>query len=215
MKSATTSHFTMGQKLRIGLDFDNTIINYDDVFCAIARNWGLVERDFTGRKQAVRDAVRLLPGGELAWQRLQGQVYGKGISEAKMVTGVETFIRRCRAEGCEVVVVSHKTEYGHYDLDRVNLRQAALGWMTLHGLIDGIRAIPLENVYFEATREEKLNRIAALSLTHFIDDLKEVLSEVSFPPNVERILLAEDEQRATAPYMVCPSWRDVEHHLFQ
>jgi hypothetical protein len=215
MSTAGNGLFISRPKFRIGIDFDNTIINYDEVFCATARKWGLVERDFTGRKQAVRDAVRSLPGGEIAWQRLQGQVYGKGISEAKMMTGVEKFIRRCRTEGCEVVVVSHKTEYGHYDQDRVNLRQAALGWLALNGLIDGVRAIPQENVYFEATREEKLDRIAALCVTHFIDDLKEVLTEVSFPRNIERILLAEDELQATAPYMVCPSWRDVEYHLFQ
>jgi hypothetical protein len=215
MNITDTARVNKGPGFRIGLDFDNTIVNYDDVFCAIARNWGLVERDFIGRKQAVRNAILPLPGGELVWQRLQGQAYGKGIAEAKIVTGVESFIHRCRAEGCEVVVVSHKTEYGHHDQDRVNLRRAALDWMTAHGLIDGVEAIPPENIYFEATREEKLNRIAALSLTHFIDDLKEVLTEAGFPPNVERILLAEEEQQTTAPYTVCPSWRDVEQHLFR
>ena len=35
----------------------------------------------------MRDAIRLLPDGELAWQRLQGQVYGKGIGGATMVAG--------------------------------------------------------------------------------------------------------------------------------
>ena len=64
--------------MRIGIDFDNTIITYDEVFRAAAQARGLIEKDFGGSKQAVRDAIRLLPDGELAWQRLQGQVYGTG-----------------------------------------------------------------------------------------------------------------------------------------
>ena len=61
--------------MRIGIDFDNTIITYDDVFRATALGRGLIKEDFAGRsKQAIRDHIRLLPDGEIAWQRLQGQV---------------------------------------------------------------------------------------------------------------------------------------------
>jgi hypothetical protein len=204
----------MASSLRIGIDFDNTIITYDAVFRSAAVAGGLVAPGFSGNKQAVRDAIRLLPEGELAWQRLQGQVYGKGIDGATMVAGVETFLRRCRAEGCTVAVVSHKTEYGHFDPDRVNLRQAALGWMTGQGLLDGDHGLALAGVYFESTRAEKLKRIAALSLTHFIDDLEEVLTDPDFPPNVERILFADGAQPASASYIRCATWRDVERQVF-
>ena len=206
--------FAMGLELRIGIDFDNTIINYDDVFCATAKRGSLIRSAFSGGKQAVRDAIRLLPDGELAWQRLQGQVYGKGIAEAKMVAGVEPFLRRCRLEGCAVVVVSHKTEYGHYDPDRVNLRKAALDWMAAQGLFDRDQGVKLENVYFESTRAEKLARIAALGLTHFIDDLEEVLTDPGFPPDVKRILFADDGQSPAASYISCSTWREIEAHVF-
>jgi len=204
----------MASSLRIGIDFDNTIIAYDAVFRSAAVAGGLVAADFSGNKQAVRDAIRLLPEGELAWQRLQGQVYGKGIGGATMVAGVEAFLRRCRAEGCEVAVVSHKTEYGHFDPDRVNLRQAALGWMTGQGLLDGDHGLALADVYFESTRAEKLKRIAALSLTHFIDDLEEVLTDPDFPPNVERILFADGALPGSSSYTRCSTWRDVERQVF-
>ena len=204
----------MTSRLRIGIDFDNTIINYDDVFRAAAAAGGLIAPGFSGNKQAVRDAIRLLPDGELAWQRLQGRVYGKGIGGAAMVPGVETFLRRCRAEGATVVVVSHKTEYGHFDPDRVNLRKAALDWMTGQGLLGGDHGIALADVYFESTRAEKLKRIAALSPTHFIDDLEEVLTDSDFPPNVERILFADRAQPAPPSYIRCSTWRDVERRVF-
>ncbi len=204
----------MASSLRIGIDFDNTIITYDEVFRAAAEAGGLIAPGFSGNKRAVRDAIRLLPGGELAWQHLQGQVYGKGICGATMVAGVEAFLCRCRAEGCAVVVVSHKTEYGHFDPDRVNLRKAALDWMAGQGLLGGGHGIALADVFFESTRAEKLERIAALSLTHFIDDLDEVLSDPDFPPNVERILFADGAHPASPSYISCPTWRHIERQIF-
>jgi hypothetical protein len=204
----------MASASRIGIDFDNTIITYDEVFCATAKRRGLIDASFSGRKQAVRDAIRLLPDGEISWQQLQGYIYGRGIAQAKMVEGVERFLRRCRTEQCSVVVVSHKTEYGHYDPDRVNLRQAALDWMTAHGLFKNARGSTIESVFFESTRAEKLKRIAALSLTHFIDDLEEVLTDPGFPPNIKRILFADDVQPIGAPYVACRTWRDIEEQVF-
>src|SRR3954462_371888 len=160
--------------MRIGIDFDNTLIGYDEVFRAAARERCLLGPEFGGNKQALRDAIRLLPDGEPTWQRLQGQVYGKGIRGAAMCEGADAFLRRCRAAGNAVFVVSHKTEFGHHDPDRVNLREAALGWMETRGFFaPEIYAIPRENVFFESSRAEKLERIAALRCTCFIDDLEE------------------------------------------
>jgi hypothetical protein len=201
---------------RIGIDFDNTIVTYDEVFCAMAKRFGLIGPAFVGTKQAIRDAIRLLPDGELAWQRLQGQVYSKGIADAKMIDGFAAFLRRCRAEGCATMIVSHKTEFGHYDPDRINLREAARDWMTARGLLGGEGGIPAANVFFESTRSEKLSRIAGLLCTHFVDDLEEVLSDPDFPPGVQRILLSDGEPpHEAAPYVVCASWRDIEEQIFE
>jgi hypothetical protein len=204
----------MATGLRIGIDFDNTMINYDDVFCASAKRSGLIGSNVPRRKQDIRDAIRKFPDGELTWQRLQGQVYGKGIAEAAMAAGCKAFLKRCRIEGCVVVVVSHKTEYGHYDPDRVNLRKAALDWMVAQGLFDGEYGITQGNVYFESTRAEKLGRIAVLGLTHFIDDLEEVLTDPDFPPNVKRILFDEEGMRHAASYIACSTWLEIETQVF-
>jgi hypothetical protein len=214
-EASLRANLTAGIRLRIGIDFDNTIITYDEVFCALAKSHGLLDTNFYGCKQAVRDAIRRLPNGEAAWQHLQGLAYGKGIRAAKIVAGVDAFLRRCRAGGCEVAIVSHKTEYGHFDQDRVNLREAASDWMLVNGIIDVEQGIASSNVFFEATRAKKLERIAALSCTHFIDDLEEVLTDPAFPPNVERILLSQGKiSQADDRYKVCSTWRDVEECIF-
>ena len=70
--------------VRIGIDFDNTIICYDKVFAAVARQRGLVPEGWVGLKTEVRNLLRSRAGGELAWQGLQGFVYGKGIGGAEI-----------------------------------------------------------------------------------------------------------------------------------
>ena len=196
--------------LRLGIDFDNTLVAYDRVFLGEARSRKLLPARFRGNKQAVRDAIRLLPDGELAWQRLQGYVYGRGIGAAAMFAGVDRFLRRCRQAGHAVFIVSHKTEFANYDPARVNLRAAALAWMDARGFFDPRKyAIPRANVFFESTRADKLARIAALRCTHFVDDLVEVLTDPSFPQGVERVLFDAPAADRPANMHVCASWRQI------
>src|ERR1700722_10299102 len=168
--------------MRIGLDFDNTMIRYDDVFRQAAQERGLLPMDFSGSKQLVRDTIRNLPDGELKWQALQGHVYGKGIQNAALFPGLPEFLRRARAHGDTVLVVSHKTEYGHFDPDKTNLRRAAIQWMEGQGFFtaEGFSMMP-DHIHFTSTRSEKLSRIAELKCDIFIDDLHEVLADPDFP----------------------------------
>jgi hypothetical protein len=202
--------------MRIGLDFDNTMIRYDDVFRKAAETRGLLPADFVGSKQQVRDGIRKLPDGELKWQALQGYVYGTGIEAATMFPGLSDFLGRARAHGDTVLIVSHKTEYGHFDPDRTNLRQAAMRWMEGQGFFGDQRfAVKPEHIHFASTRSEKLNRIGDLKCDIFVDDLEEVLSDPDFPRFVRRILFSEQaEVTVDLPYEVCRDWRSIEERLF-
>src|SRR5271156_2430469 len=100
---------------RIGIDFDNTIIDYDAVFLASAKDRRLVDRSFVGSKRMVRDSIRLRAGGEVAWRQLQGYVYGTGIADASLFDGADAFLKRCQAESHAVFIVSHKTEFSEVD----------------------------------------------------------------------------------------------------
>jgi hypothetical protein len=129
-----------------------------------------------------------------------------------MFEGVDRFLRHAQSEGHTILIVSHKTEYGHMDPERLNLRQAALDWMEQHRFFhpDGY-AIARENVYFEGTRAEKLARIARLGCTHFIDDLEEVLEDQEFPATVKRVLFAAETLTGEIPsYPMFSTWEDIE-----
>ena len=195
---------------RIGIDFDNTIVDYDDVFLTVARERGLVGERFQGGKDVVREALRMQPDGENAWRSLQGDVYGKRIMDAVMFEGFEAFLRQCRAQGHRVAIVSHKTEYGHFDQERVNLRQAASAWMQARGFFDqdGF-GMSMGDVFFEGSRADKIERIAGLGFTHFIDDLPEVLDDPMFPKDVMPILFTKGTAPSETRSKVFSHWRDI------
>jgi hypothetical protein len=196
--------------MRLGLDFDNTIACFDEVFCAAARAEGLLPPSFQGGKAAVKAWVQGLHDGERQWQRLQGRVYGAYMGQASLTAGVDGFLRRARDEGAELFVVSHKTVHGHFDPDRINLHDAARAWMTAHGFFAAdVYGIPASHVYFEADRAAKVARIADLVLDVFIDDLPEVFAEPGFPASTRGILLTNATEVDAGPYRACKDWQEI------
>jgi len=178
----------------IGVDFDNTIVDYNDLICRVAYERGFAKESISGSKKAVRDSIRNLPEGETEWRKLQAIVYGPRIGEAKLMKGVQEFFKQCNTRGIKIYVISHKTEFASSDTLGINLRKAALAWMQKNNFFHN-RAFGLaeKDVYFESTREEKINRIKELDCTHFVDDLEETFFEKSFPVNVEKILFAPEK----------------------
>jgi len=200
--------------VRIGIDLDNTLIDYEAVFCAFARERGLVPTDFVGSKDDIREKARATPDGDIAWQRLQGAVYSKGIRQAVLFEGAADFLRRARDQRCEIAIVSHKTEFGHFDPDRINLSSAALAWLQQRRFFheDGF-AIPTQNVLFAATRSEKIAAIRELELRFFIDDLPEVLEDRDFPPEVTGILFTRRPELSPYPRAFA-LWHEIAEMVF-
>jgi hypothetical protein len=166
--------------LHIGIDLDNTIIDYDAAFTAAAHAHGLA-RDVAG-KTAVRDAIRALDDGNARWTHLQAEVYGPGIGAARLYAGVDDFLARAHDLAIPLIIISHKGEFAAAAPDGPNLRDCATAFLHDHGI-----ALPL---VFAATRAEKCRAIAAAGVTHFIDDLVEVFDDPAFPRGVERWLFA-------------------------
>ena len=197
--------------VRIGIDFDNTIICYDEVFSAAAQQRGLIRDGWMAAKSEIRDYLRSQPGGEVAWQGLQGWVYGKGIRDARIFPGVRDFLVACRLADASVYIVSHKTKYGHQDADRTDLREAARGWMRSAGLLDAPdSAFTADNVYFEGTLAAKVDRLARLELDIFIDDLVDVFEQPHFPQKTRPVLFGGADNR----FKSCTTWADVKSEVF-
>ncbi len=190
----------------VGLDFDNTLVCYDDVFPALARERGLVGDAALTTKAAVRAHLRAA-GREPDWTRLQGEVYGPSIGRAPPFPGALDAVRRLVATGARVVVVSHKTAAPILG-EAHDLIAAARGWLAANGFF-APGALSSDDAWFEPTKEAKLARIAALGCAWFVDDLPEVLSDSGFPPGVGRLLFDPHGAHEQLPMRRASSWRAV------
>ncbi len=200
----------MSTTIHIGIDFDNTIAGYDHVFCELAVEWKLVPEDFKGTKNQVREHILAHEYGITEWQRLQGQVYGRQMTRAKLIDGVPSFLRSCRERDIPLSIISHKTKRAHFDPD-VNLREAALRWMTEQGFFErGGFDFDRKDVHFASTRTEKLGRISSEQCSHFVDDLIEVFEHPSFPSHVKGYLLSDGQYGEVRKSLeICSTWREI------
>jgi len=200
----------------VGIDFDNTIVGYDELLWSVARERGLISDSTGATKREIRDRIRLLPDGEIEWQKCQAVLYGSRIAEARLIEGVGAFLKICRGREIPVHIVSHKTEFSRFDSSGTNLRTAALEWMAAKRFFapDGLRFTE-RDVHFAATRDGKIERIRELGCTHFIDDLEETFLEPGFPEATVR-LLYEPGRMSPAPPGVAlmRTWQEIHDYFF-
>lgn len=171
--------------MKIGLDFDNTIICYDGVFHAVAVEWGLLPADIPTNRESVRDYLNNSGHAE-EFTRLQGYVYGPGIEAATLWPGVDQFIGRAVATGHELHVVSHKTR-APISGPAHDLRGFAVRFLKSHGLVRP-GALADQSLHFEDSQADKASCIQALELDVFVDDLPDFLGRADFPKGTQRIL---------------------------
>ena len=126
---------------------------------------GLVPITWQGSRQEIRKVIRNLPEGEHSWQSLQGRVYGRWINKASLFSGSYRFLWRCRLRGWQPIVVSHKTEYGHYDSDHIPLREVALEFLKSENVWETEPNKLLNAIFFETNRDSKIKTIEKLE-TH-------------------------------------------------
>lgn len=172
--------------MRIGLDFDNTIVCYDQLFHKVAVERGLIPPDLTVNKVVVRDYLRKVDR-EDQWTEMQGYVYGSRMDEALAYPDALETIRFLQNSGHTVFIVSHKTQYPFMG-PKYDLHQAARAWIRNHLCQDGSTLLPDERMYFEVTKQEKIRRIGELGCNLFIDDLPEILLAAEFPESTKKIL---------------------------
>lgn len=180
--------------MRIGLDFDNTIVSYDVLFHKVAREQDVVPPDTPVNKVAVRDHLRRI-GREEVWTEMQGYVYGARMDEALAYPGVIEFLRWAGKAGHELAIVSHKTRHPFLG-PQYDLHAAARAWVERHLCEKGSPLIPAGQVFFELTKEEKLKRIGSFGCDIFLDDLPEILQASGFPASTRRILFDPEGHHA-------------------
>lgn len=112
----------------VGIDFDNTIVCYDNVMHKVAIEMGLIHTHHEKSKKHIRDSIRQLPKGEIEWRKLQAIVYGTRMQGAKLINDVKKFFNLCNRYKIKAYIISHKTEYANFNGKKVNLWLPAITW---------------------------------------------------------------------------------------
>lgn len=171
----------------IGVDFDNTLACYDQLFHRLAVEQGFVSPQTPQSKTAVRDTMRA-NNMEQDWINLQGQAYGLRIKQATAFDHALAFFKRAHEADITLYIVSHKTKFP-VSGDPTNLHDAALDWLKQHRFLQNTGGpLARDHVFFELTKQDKLARIAHLKCDHFIDDLPEFLADPAFPTATKKWL---------------------------
>lgn len=208
--------------MRIGIDFDNTLAVYDKLFVDTALSKGWLQQDAAAiinfSKSQVRSEVRALDDGEVKWQILQATVYGPAMAGATLMAGVADFFQLAKQLQAQLFIVSHKTQFARRDAPkRYDLHKASLGWMEQQGFFSQTGfSLDRSNIFFTATRQEKVAKIGQLNCDYFIDDLIEVFTDPGFNFPTAKILI--DPQAAAPPsdsYHQFISWSAIMREIFE
>lgn len=194
--------------MKIGVDFDNTIVNYDRVFHKSALELNLIPEDLEESKLAVRDYLRNLDQNDI-WTDLQGFVYGEKMYEADIFDGFIDFLNFASNKSISVVIISHKTKYP-YAGKKYDLHKSAERWILERLSISSIDFKHSKNFFFLPTKEEKVNKIIEEECDYFIDDLPEIFKIENFPLSTRKILFDPKSNYQTENnYTSVNNWKDL------
>ena len=199
----------------VGVDFDNTIVCYDQVLYQSAFELGLIPADIPVLKDEIRGYIHEHHGAD-KWTEIQGVVYGLRIHDAHPFPGVLEFLTCCKRKGIQIRIISHKTEYPVISSKLINLRTAALEWMEAMNFFDGEEPyLSHDDVLFGATRQEKIEHIRNSDCTYFIDDLEEVFLVETFPNHIKKILFSPGKRSIAIPGItIVKHWYGMCEYFF-
>ncbi len=172
--------------MRIGLDFDNTIVCYDKAIAQLAEEFFELPDEVPRTKLGLRDYLRS-NGRESEWTEFQGALYGPGMRYAQPFEGAITTMKQLVVEGHELVIISHRSRYP-YAGPKYDLHDAAHNWIAKQLHPNQVFDQPSQPVYFLETLSEKLKKITDMNCNIFIDDLASVLNSVDFPESTLGVL---------------------------
>ncbi|MBF0266889.1 MAG: hypothetical protein HQL46_16620, partial [Gammaproteobacteria bacterium] len=181
----------------------NTIINYETLFGNLAYQHGWTKQNLS--KTQVKAAIIEQYGNDTKWQILQAQVYGKQIHQAQMFTDCYEFIKTVIANGDQIYIISHKTEFSNYD-GVTKLIEPARQWLADNKLSGPNGLINESRINFYPSLDEKVAAITAIHCDIFIDDLSRVLTHQQFSGYCIPILFS---RIADHNHIYAKNWQEI------
>ncbi len=160
--------------MKIGIDIDNTILDYSEAFTIAARKLKGLESIEKLPKAQVKSVV-IRTHGEETWTALQSLVYSSVPLGVRVFEGFEPLLHALNAKGHTVTYMSHKSAQP-ISGSAADLRKPVTNFLHSKKLL-GQTMIGVSHHYFE-TKKEKIEAINSAFFDYFIDDLLEIVSAI-------------------------------------
>ena len=171
-----------------GIDFDNTIVNYNLAFKkAISQEKTKLGKKLKKGKFNSKIQIKnyLLKNNNIdLWKRIQSKVYSEYIFQAYLNIEILKLLKYLDKKKIKFYIVSHKTVYPYIG-KRTNLHLLSKKWLRLNLFNKKNNFKKKYKSFFETTKEKKLYKINLLKITHFIDDLDGILNKL--PSHINKI----------------------------
>jgi len=199
--------------MKIGVDLDNTIINYDASIGLAVKSFGIEMGAFPATKRETKQMLVYLQGPN-AWTEFQGYLYGQYLysGNIRAFDGCLSCLKNLVELGFEIEVVSHKTIHPVLG-PKYQLRDIAKAWLTAHGFFNCDRG-PVKNINFCSSQHSKIKYINKSSFDFFIDDLAEVIDQISVKRS--KILFNDNGQSSSCVQtgtIAVEHWKLIEDYL--
>ena len=96
----------------VGIDLDNTLIDYKGLFYKAAIELKLINNKVYRSKDELKEILD--KANDNSFSILQGYVYGKAIKQATPTTGCIKALNALKKHGYEIKIISHKTRWPYY-----------------------------------------------------------------------------------------------------
>lgn len=164
-------------QLKIGIDLDNTIIDYKNSFKKFLKSKNINFNSINKKK------IKFIANNNLkikSWTQAQEEIYGKYIAFAKPFKFFKDFEKFALRNNIKLFIVSHKTEYSQFSR-KYNLHSQSNKWLEKN------ISKEMYKIYYVKTVDQKIKKIANLNPDYFIDDLIEIFNHKNFPKKVKKI----------------------------
>ena len=197
--------------MKIGIDLDNTIIDYSESFIEGVRYLKFKLPKSIETKEEIKRF--LIKKNRSHWHQLQGIVYSKFLlSHGKLYPGVKSFLLRCKAKGHKVIVISHKSKKAHHQSSDINLRKIAEKWLILKKIFNTNESL-IQKLIFNENFKGKISEINKNKPDIFIDDLRKVISSPNLDKKIIKIHFSinnKDEKSNTKKMM---NWHEIDNFI--
>tara|TARA_B110000285_G_scaffold226007_1_gene285071 strand:+ start:293 stop:880 length:588 start_codon:yes stop_codon:yes gene_type:complete len=187
-------------QIKIGIDLDNTIINYHNSFKKYLRERRILLKNINKEK------VKFIANNNSKiknWTEAQEEIYGKYIVFAKLFKFFEEFEKFALNKNMKLYIVSHKTKYSQFS-KKYNLHTQSNKWIKKNIIKDKYQ------IFYVNTINEKIKQIAKIKPNYFIDDLLEVFDNKNFPKNVKKIHFSKTKNEKI---LTLNNWRKIKKYI--